>query len=98
MLNLKQETMAKRIEIISATNPQTLKSQLEDMVNDGWEIKGVIGYNPHNAYTEPFVILESSVMDEYARYQSKYPEDTITEQFNLKPEPPKKDISISVGS
>jgi hypothetical protein len=97
MLNLKQEMMAKRIEIISATNPQTLKSQLEEMVNDGWEIKGVIGYNPHNAYTEPFVILESTVMDEYARYQSKYPEDNVTEEINLKPEPSKKEISISVG-
>lgn len=89
--------MAKRIEIIPATNQQALKEQLEEMVNNGWEIKGIVGYNPHNAYTEPFIILESVVMDEYARYQSKYVEDPVADQFNPKPEPPKKDISISVG-
>lgn len=89
--------MAKRIEILSATNPQVLKDQLEDMVNNGWEIKGVVGYNPHNAYTEPYIILESAVSDEYARYQNKYDEDPVADHFNPKPEPPKKEISISVG-
>ncbi|HEX3007048.1 MAG TPA: hypothetical protein VHO90_05475 [Bacteroidales bacterium] len=89
--------MAKRIEIIPATNQHELKEQLEDMVNNGWEIKGVVGYNPHNSYTEPFVILESTVADEYARYQSKYAEDPVADQFIPPPEPPKKDISISVG-
>lgn len=89
--------MAKRIEIIPATNPQTLKDQLEELVNNGWEIKGVVGYNPHNAYTEPFVILEGYVADEYARYQSKHAEDPVADQFIPKPEPPKQQISISVG-
>lgn len=89
--------MAKRIEILPATNPQLLKDQLEDLVNSGWEIKGVIGYNPHDANTEPFVILENTVSDEYARYQSKYAEDPVADQFIPKPEPPKQEISISVG-
>ena len=89
--------MAKRIEIIPATNPQALKDQLEEMVNNGWEIKGVIGYNPHNAYTEPYVILETTYADDYTRYQNKYEEDPVADQFIPKPEPPQKEISISVG-
>lgn len=89
--------MAKRIEILPATNPQLLKNQLEELVNNGWEIKGVIGYNPHNAYTEPFVILESEVMYDYARYQTNYDEDPVADHFVPKPEPPRKEISISVG-
>lgn len=89
--------MAKRIEILPATNQHTLKEQLEDLVNSGWEIKGVVGYNPHNAYAEPYIILESTINDEYARYQSKYAEDPVADQFIPKPEPPKKEISISVG-
>lgn len=90
-------SMAKKIEIVPATNPQALKDQLEEMVNNGWEIKGVIGYNPHNAYTEPFVILESTVNDEYVRYQNNFDEDPVADHFVPKPEPPKKEISISVG-
>lgn len=89
--------MGKRIEIIAASDQQALKQQLEDMVNNGWEIKGVVGYNPHNSYSEPFVILENTFTDEYARYQSKYAEDPVADQFIPKPEPPKKEISISVG-
>lgn len=89
--------MAKKIEIVPATNPQVLKDQLEDMVNNGWEIKGVIGYNPHNPYTEPFVILENNFADDYARYQSNYAEDPVADKFIPKPEPPQKEISISVG-
>lgn len=91
--------MAKRIEIVPATNPQTLKDQLEEMINNGWEIKGVIGYNPHNAYTEPFVIMENDVIDEEIRYQSNYnyDEDPVADHFIPKPEPPKKEISISMG-
>ena len=89
--------MAKRNENLPATNSHVLKSQLEEMVNSGWEIKGVIGYNPHNAYTEPFIILEGEFDDDYARYQSKYDEDPVADHFVPKPEPPKKEISISVG-
>lgn len=89
--------MAKKIEILPATNAQALKSQLEEMVNNGWEIKGVIGYNPHNAYSEPYVILEGEVADDNVRYQSRYDEDPVADHFVSKPEPPRKEISISMG-
>jgi hypothetical protein len=91
--------MAKRIEIIPAINQQTLKQQLEEMINSGWEIKGVVGYNPHNAYTEPFVILENDndIEDDFVRYEANYEEDPVADHFKPKPEPPRKEISISMG-
>lgn len=90
--------MAKKIEIIPATNPQTLKEQLEEMVNNGWEIKGVIGYNPHNAYVEPYIIMEGTVTDEYVRYQTPHTEEPLSDPFGTRPEPPREEISISIGS
>ncbi|NJO70261.1 MAG: hypothetical protein HC830_14140 [Bacteroidetes bacterium] len=88
--------MAKRIEILPATDRMALKQQLEEMINQGWEIKGVVGYNPHNAYTEPFVIMENDNIyeDDYTRYETNYDEDPVADHFIPKPEPPKKEISI----
>jgi hypothetical protein len=89
--------MAKRIEIIPASNPQALKEQLEEMVNNGWEIKGVIGYNPHNVFAGPYVIMEGTVTDDYVRYQAPHSREEVQDPFGTSPEPPREEISISVG-
>jgi len=68
------------------------------MVNMGWKIKGVIGYNPHDANSEPFVILERDFADDPAINESLYVnEETLNEQYITNPEPSKKEISISMG-
>jgi hypothetical protein len=90
--------MANEIEVISAASAQALKLQLQEMVNDGWEIKGVIGYNPHNIYSEPYVILEratviASIKDE-AYYENQ---DPLVDTSFTRPEPKPKEISISMG-
>ena len=56
--------MNKKIEILNASDPNVLKQQLEQMVNVGWTIKGVVGYNPHDGNSEPFVILERDSADD----------------------------------
>jgi hypothetical protein len=90
--------MNKRIEILIASNPIELKQQLEQMVNVGWTIKGVIGYNPHNIDSEPFVILERDAADDPTINASLYEnEEPSIEQNYTIPEPPRKEISISVG-
>jgi len=90
--------MDKKIEIVNASDPKTLKQQLEQMVNQGWQIKGVVGYNPHVAGSEPFVILERDATDDPAVSESYYGnEGQVTEPFYTKPEPPRKEISISMG-
>ncbi len=90
--------MDKRIEILNASDPKALKQQLEQMVNQGWQIKGVIGYNPHVADSEPFVIMQRDSVDDPAISESYYGnENLVTEQFYTNPEPPRKEISISMG-
>jgi hypothetical protein len=90
--------MKNEIEIIRASDPQVLKPQLEQMVNRGWKIKGVIGYNPHNINSEPFVILERDSADNPEINESLYVNEvSLNEQYITNPEPPKKEISISMG-
>ena len=90
--------MSKQIEIINASDPNLLKQQLELMVNVGWKIKGVIGYNPHKDESEPFVILERDSNDDPAIDQNLYEnEEPLKELYYTRPEPPKREISISMG-
>jgi hypothetical protein len=90
--------MEKRIEIVNASDPKILKQQLEQMVNSGWQIKGVVGHNPNVENSEPFVILERDVSEDPAFNGSFYVnENLVSEQYYTKPEPPKKEISISMG-
>jgi hypothetical protein len=91
--------MNKKIEIVSASDPQILQQQLEQMVNVGWIIKGVVGYNPHDVNSEPFVILERESINDPSINESYYEnEKSVTEQYYSKPEPPRKEISISMGN
>ncbi len=90
--------MAKKIEVITATNAQTLKVQLQEMVNDGWEIKGVIGYNPHNDNSDPFVILERTIVAEPIEEETySQNEDPFPEMVYTRPEPLHQEICISMG-
>jgi hypothetical protein len=90
--------MYKKIEIINASDANLLKEQLEQMVNTGWQIKGVVGYNRNDASSEPFVILEREYdTNPDISENLYYNEDATIEQYS-KPEPLKKEISISMGN
>ena len=90
--------MEKQIEIINASDPSVLKQQLEQMVNLGWKIKGVINCNPNIVGSEPFVIMERDSADDPTIKESLYDnEEPITEQYYTHPEPPRKEVCISMG-
>ncbi len=90
--------MYKKIEIINASDATILKQQLEQMVNVGWQIKGVVGYNMNDAKSEPFVILErDSDNDPTTSENLYYNKEPTIEQYS-KPEPREKEISISMGN
>lgn len=89
--------MSKSIEILTVTDPEAMKQQLEHMVNRGWQIKGV-GCNPNNGNTdEQFVILERDSADDPTVNEELYENEEPTEEIYTKPEPPRKEISISMG-
>ena len=83
--------MAKEIEIIPCEERFILKAQLENMVSDGWVIKGM--YTINNAQPESFIILQRESQDTVPLER--------TQQFGTEdytqPEPVKKEISISIG-
>ena len=90
--------MNKRIEIVAASDPNVLQRKLQQMVNLGWNIKGVVGYNPHNASSEPFVILERDDINDPSISESLYEnEEPMIEPYFSNPEPQRKEISISMG-
>lgn len=90
--------MSKQIDIITVSDPETLKQQLEQMVNVGWMIKGVVSFNPNEPSREPYVILERDSKDDPNISRSLYEnEEPASEQYS-KPEPPRKEISISMGN
>jgi hypothetical protein len=87
--------MTKKIEIVPASDPQVLKQQLERMVNEGWEIKGVVDQNGGSG---PFVILEHfSVEDTISEAEARRIEEPSNEPYYVRSGPPQKEISISVG-
>lgn len=90
--------MKKQVEIVNASDPDILKPQLEQMVNVGWKIKGVINRDPNDANSQPFVILERDPVDDPSVKEELYiNEEPLTEQYYSRPEPPPKEVCISVG-
>jgi hypothetical protein len=87
--------MSKKIEIVPVFDPHELKQKLEKMVNEGWEIKGVIGENVNSG---PLVILEHLSYEETMKeeFHSEIKEP-LAEQFYVRSSPPQKEISISIG-
>jgi hypothetical protein len=90
--------MGKQIEIVNVSDPITLKQQLGQMVNVGWSIKGVVSYNPNDANREPFVILERDSDDDPTVSESLYENEVPAGEQYSNPEPPRKEISISMGN
>ena len=90
--------MNKSIEIINASDPVVLKQQLFQMVNVGWKIKGVVGYNPNDTNSEPFVILERDSADDPTANEGLYEnEEQFKVEYYSNPEPRQREISISMG-
>lgn len=90
--------MDKQIEMIKASDPDMLKQQLNLMVNMGWKIKGVVNGNPDIAGSESFVIMERDVADDPTIRESLYEnEEPLADQYYTHPEPPRKEICISMG-
>ena len=87
--------MSKKIELIPVTDPQSLKEKLEEMVNDGWEIKGFVCFNSRASNCESFAVLESLSEPEKAQ-PYEYEEHVLSSRSYTKPLG-KKDISISIG-
>lgn len=88
--------MIKKIEFIPATESNTLREKLEEMVNQGWEIKGFVTFRSSSDSHNTFAVMErpfagGAIMDtEFGNT-----ERPIEHSFN--PEPPKPEVSISVG-
>lgn len=89
--------MIKKIELLPVIESHTLREKLEEMVNHGWEIKGFVTFNdtsdPHNSFAvleRPFA--DDAITDTEFGYTEEQP---IEHSFN--PEPPKPEVSISVG-
>ena len=47
--------MPKKIELLIATDPHSLKEKLEEMINIGWEIKGFVYFK---TYGDSYAVLE----------------------------------------
>jgi hypothetical protein len=61
--------MNKIIEFVLASDPQSLKEKLEQMVNRGWEIRGFVTFHSDTAYNESFAVMESFTETEYAKME-----------------------------
>ena len=90
--------MSKQIEIITISDSKTLQQQLEQMVNVGWSIKGVVNNNPNDANGKPFVILERDSADDPTINEGLYENEEPSNEQYSHAEPPRKEISISMGS
>jgi|PlaIllAssembly_1097288.scaffolds.fasta_scaffold3291202_2 hypothetical protein len=87
--------MIKRIELVPASDPQTLKDKLEDAVNKGWEIKGFVSFNNGNSQIESYAVLER--LSE--KFTPKGPEsetEEVREKQSVSPGR-KKEVNISIG-
>ncbi len=83
--------MAKKIEVVSASNPQVLKEHLEKMVNDGWEIKGFVCCDTKNSNSESFAVLERFYDEEPSKRQQFIETENPLEEHT--PQPPRTDIA-----
>ncbi len=89
--------MFKKIEMIPATDPESLKEKLEEMVNDGWEIRGFVCFNCGNPTCESFAVLER-ISEKEIIPGKEYEAEIIPEPASPYPKTPrKKEASISIG-
>ncbi|HEX2934945.1 MAG TPA: hypothetical protein VHO72_06295 [Bacteroidales bacterium] len=88
--------MIKKIEFVPVTESNTLRDKLEEMVNQGWEIKGFVTFSATSDPHQSFAVMERPFADD-AITDTEFgaTERPIEHSFN--PEPPKPEVSISVG-
>lgn len=91
--------MAREIDVVCVTDTSKVKTMLQEKVDEGWRIKGVIGYNPHKPESEPLIILERNITDETVIDDSVYQcEEMQQVEYYSRPEPKHDSASISVGN
>lgn len=91
--------MAREIDIVFVTDTSKLKALLQEKVDEGWRIKGIIGYNPHNSQTDPLIILERNITERVGVDESVYQcEEMHQIEYVTRPEPKHESASISVGN
>ena len=89
--------MFKKIELIPVTDPESLKEKLEELVNEGWEIKGFVNFNSGNTYNEPFAVMER-FSEKVTAKEIEYENEKSSGYHSPFPVTPgKKEISISLG-
>lgn len=88
--------MIKKIELIPVTEKQTFQEKMEEMVNQGWEIKGFVTFDNSSEPHLSYAVMERPFADD-AITDTEFGsvERPIEHSFN--PEPPKPEVSISVG-
>jgi hypothetical protein len=89
--------MEKKIEFVPVTDPQSLKQKLEEMVNNGWEIKGFVCCNSGDPYNERFAVLERSSGNIKLKEQDFAANEEKPKDKTIHPISAKKEISISLG-
>jgi hypothetical protein len=88
--------MLKQIEMIPVTDSQTLKDKLEEMINDGWEIRGFVNCNSQMNRSESYAVMERGLFYTSEKNQEVEHESLLNDEPGIS-ETPKKDISISIG-
>jgi hypothetical protein len=89
--------MTKKIEFVPVSDPQSLKQKLEEMVNNGWEIKGFVCCNSGDPYNERFAVLERSSVNATVKEQDLTASEEKSRDKIIQPVTAKKEISISLG-
>jgi hypothetical protein len=95
--NLILQHMFKKIELIQVTDPQTLKEKLEEMVNDGWGIKGFVNCSSGYPYGESYAVMERLSEREHSKHTNIDADEPLRVHTNYHVSPKKKEISISMG-
>jgi hypothetical protein len=92
--------MQKKIELLIATDPYSLKEKLEEMINIGWEIKGFVYFK---TYGDSYAVLErfseAGSGGDFLQYEEKaVVDEKISEEKPVSSKRGNKDINISIGN
>jgi len=91
--------MPKKIELLIATDPHSLKEKLEEMINIGWEIKGFVYFK---TYGDSYAVLErfsEKAGGDFLQYEEQaVVDEKISEDKPVSSKRRNKDINISIGN
>jgi hypothetical protein len=93
--------MPKKIELLIATDPHSLKEKLEEMINIGWEIKGFVYFKTHGdsyAVLERFSEKTGSGGDFMQYEEQAVVDEEISGEKPVSSKRGNKDINISIGN